>query len=266
MSPYALKLVLSFVIGGIWIALTTAAAERFGSRLGGVLGGLPSTVVVALGSIGWAQGVDAARAATDALPVAFAINCAFMVTYAALVPRGQTLGMGVAAIVWTGLQAVLALLGAPRYAIALAIWVVALTAAYVILDRVLNVRTDVHARVRPTARQIALRAVLSGLVIAGAVGLSRLGGPVFGAIMASFPAVYTATLIITARSAGTAFSRALVLPLMVSGVFNCVVFATMFRLSVLGIGLLPAMAAAYLVSIGSAFATHRFLKRDARPS
>ncbi len=96
-----------------------------------------------------------------------------------------------------------------------------------------------------------------------AVALSHLGGPVLGAVMAAFPAVYVSTLAITARSVSIAFSRSLVVPLMVSAVVNCVVFGTVYRLMVLDTGLIGAVALAYAASLVSAAGTYWFLQRRA---
>ena len=73
-APFILKLALSFLIGGIWITVASVAAERMGSKIGGVIGGLPSTAVVAFGFIGWTQGAQQAYDATTAFPLAFAAN------------------------------------------------------------------------------------------------------------------------------------------------------------------------------------------------
>ena len=57
-DTFILKLALSFFIGGLWITIASVAAERLGSKIGGVIGGLPSTAVVAFGFVGWTQGAQ----------------------------------------------------------------------------------------------------------------------------------------------------------------------------------------------------------------
>ena len=39
------RLALSFLTGAAWVTLSTLASERYGSKLGGLIGGLPSTAV-----------------------------------------------------------------------------------------------------------------------------------------------------------------------------------------------------------------------------
>ena len=45
---FFLKFALSIIIGGAWIALATVLAEKFGTKLGGVIAGLPSMTAAAL--------------------------------------------------------------------------------------------------------------------------------------------------------------------------------------------------------------------------
>jgi hypothetical protein len=262
-DPFVVRLLVSFVVGGVWITLTSVAAETFGSRIGGFLGGLPSTIVVALTAIGWTQGAERAYHATTALPLAFGVNCVFLLVYAALVHRGMALGLGGALGAWGALQAILVWRGVSHYGLALLGWAVMLVGAYVLMVRVLRVRPHERVAVRRGRWDIPARAVLSGGIIVLAVALSNVGGPVLGAVMAAFPAVYVSTLAITARSVSVAFSRSLVVPLMVSAVVNCVVFGTAYRYTVLDVGLVGAAAAGYGAALVSAAGTYWFLRRRA---
>ncbi len=47
-SALLLKTVVSFVVAGVWIGGFTLLAERLGSKKGGLLGNLPSTILIAL--------------------------------------------------------------------------------------------------------------------------------------------------------------------------------------------------------------------------
>ena len=258
-----MQVALSFFVGGCWIAATATVAELRGSTVGGLLGGLPSTLVVALLFIGWTQGTDAAHATTTALPVAFAANALFMLGYAAAARRGLLAGLAAAIGLWLAIQGSLMALGAPSYLVALTLWMAALAGTYLLMDRLLQLPVAQATRPALTPGRLALRAVLAGIVIVLAVILTRWGGPVLGAVMAAFPAVYLSSLVITARSSGVAFSRALTLPLMLSGVFNCVVYATAFRLTVHELGLLGASGVAYGTALGSALLVLWMLRQRA---
>ena len=82
------KLGLSFVVGSVWVTLSTITAERYGSKIGGLIGGLPSTAVVALLFIGFTQTPLAASEATTIMPLAQGFNGLFIIVYLLLVRRG----------------------------------------------------------------------------------------------------------------------------------------------------------------------------------
>jgi len=261
LDPFIVKLALSLIVGGVWITLTTIAAETLGSKLGGLIGGLPSTIVVALFFIGWTQGLEQARAATTALPAALAVNAIFLVTYAALARQGLAIGIGWALAAWLTLQGALVLLGQIGFGWALIIWAVTLTSSYLLMTRTLDLHPHGGVKVRRSRVEIAGRGLFSGGIVAAAVILSRLGGPVLGAVMAVFPAVYLSTLVITARSVSVEFSRALTPSLMVSAIVNCAVYGTVFRFGVMNLGLVGASALAYGAAAISAYGTYRWLAR-----
>ena len=84
MDIFFLKLILSFIVGSVWITCSTVFAEKFGSKVGGVLAGMPSTIVIALFFIGWTQGITAAAEATTIVPVVMGVGAIFVVVYALL--------------------------------------------------------------------------------------------------------------------------------------------------------------------------------------
>ena len=51
-SSFLFQIILSCVVGSLWVLLTTLLADRFGSKLGGFIGGLPSTAAVSFFFIG----------------------------------------------------------------------------------------------------------------------------------------------------------------------------------------------------------------------
>ena len=83
MDLFWIKLILSFFIGGTYIAFTIWIAEKFGSKIGGIILGLPSTTLVSLIFIAWTQDVSA----LTALPTTTAAFCkrtfvsAFILSY-----------------------------------------------------------------------------------------------------------------------------------------------------------------------------------------
>ena len=263
-GTFILKLALSFLIGGLWITVASVAAERLGSKIGGVLGGLPSTAVVAYGFIAWTQGAQQAYEATTAFPLAFAVNAFFLVAYAALAPRGLWAGIGAALMTWLAGEALVLWLNVQNIWVSVGAWIVALVVAYLALERWLGVRSHERVAVRYTVGQMLGRAAFAGGIVALAVLGSRVGGPIWGSIFAAFPALYTSTLILVSRSAGVAFSRSLTTPLMVSSLVNVTIFVLAFRFVVFRLPLGGALAAAYAVSMVSAYGTYVFIQEYVR--
>jgi hypothetical protein len=260
MDPFFLKLILGFIVGGTWITLTTVAAERFGSKVGGAIGGLPSTIVVSLFFIAWTQGPEQAFNSTTFMPLAFAVDVVYLIVYAILSRRGLTLGIVGALTAWFALTAVLIWARVANLELALAVWILALVLGFHLAQHRLRLRSQSRVPIRYTPLQIAWRAVFSGLVIAFAIGMSRVGGPVWGGVFSAFPANFTSTLIITSRSVSVDFSRSLVTPLLVSGLFNAVVFGLALRCLIFSFDLIPATALAYGISVISGYLTYLFIK------
>ena len=114
--------------------------------------------------------------------------------------------------------------------------------------------------VRYTVVQIALRALFGGAVIAFAVLMGKLGGPVLGGVFATFPAVFLSTLIITYRTGGASFSRAVTKALMVSGTISVGLYAILVRYLYPWLGLLYGTSIALVLSWVNGYLVYIFIK------
>ena len=81
MDPFIIKLILSFFIGAIWITSVTIISEKLGTKIGGVLGGLPSTCLIALFFIGFTQSPSIASQATSIMPFVNGVDAMFIVVF-----------------------------------------------------------------------------------------------------------------------------------------------------------------------------------------
>jgi len=105
-----LHLILAFAVGGAWVSFATLIAERHGSALGGLVGGLPAISIVSFLFIGLNQGPATASQATAVFPLALSFTMSFLFVYAILSVRGfQSAFLG-ALLVWTGLATITAFL------------------------------------------------------------------------------------------------------------------------------------------------------------
>ncbi len=257
---FLLKLSLSFLVGSVFITFCTIAAEKFGSKVGGLIGGLPSTVVVTLLFIGLVQTPEAASQATDVIPLVMGFSGLFLVTYTFLAQWGLWIGLGSALAVWSVLSLLTILLNIRHFGFSLLLYFGLLFLCYYLLEKRWRVSTYGSQKVRFTFFQIISRGLFSGAIIALAVYLSKACGPIIGGIFSVFPAVFTSTLIISYRSRGATFSRSLAKPLLISGMVNIVIYAIAVRylypISGIALGTLFALA----MSGVSAYGTYTFIK------
>ncbi len=71
------RLLLSFLVGSLWVVFTTVMAEKKGTTFGGVLGGFPSTAAFSFLFIGLNQSPEIAVDATIVFPLIFAVTNTF---------------------------------------------------------------------------------------------------------------------------------------------------------------------------------------------
>ena len=249
LDPFVARVTASVVVGGLWIAAATFAAERFGAKVGGLLAGLPATAAVSLFFIALVEGPAVAFDATTAFPLAMATNAFFLVAYLQLTQRGVRTALAGSLLVWCLVQGVLVGLHPTSFGWAMIVWALIVVLAVFLLVGSLRVHSAAGVKLHYSLSQLVGRAVFGGGVVGSAVVLSRLGGALVGAVFSAFPAVYLSTLLITAKTIDLEFSRSIVPALLVSSEINCVAFSVGFRLAVVNMGPLGALGVGYLVSI-----------------
>jgi hypothetical protein len=261
-DPVLLKLLLSFAVGGLFVTACASAAERFGTNVGGVIGGIPSTIVVTLLFIGLVSGAEAVVEATDVVPLAVGLNGLFLVGFATVARRGLLAGLAVALAIWLVLSLGVIAWGLQSFPVSVLVFLVLLGVCYSALRYAIDLPPRSGIRVRPTVRQVAARATFSGSIITLAVYLSKAAGPVAGGLFSAFPAVFMSTLVIVSLARGVEFARALTRPLMISGMINVVIYAVCVRYAYPMLGLTWGTVVSFGVSLVSAWGTYQVVKRQ----
>jgi uncharacterized membrane protein (GlpM family) len=259
-ASFWFKLALSFIVGSLWVTLTTLSAERFGSKVGGLIGGLPSTVVIALLFIGFTQSPQVAAQATTVMPLAQGLNGLFVLTFMLLIQRGLWSGILGALLVWFIQSALLYLLDIHTFWISLIGWLLLLFFCYWVLEKWMRISSQGKLQVAYPPSQLIWRALFGGAVIALAVLMGKLGGPLVGGIFGSFPAMFLSTLVITYNSGGSAFSRSVGKSLLISGLINVPLYEIVVRLFYPTVGLSLGTTLALLFSLGTGYLTYQFMK------
>jgi uncharacterized membrane protein (GlpM family) len=259
-TSFWVRLGVSFVVGSAWVTLSSLAAERFGSKIGGLIGGLPSTVVVTLLFIGLTQTPESAASATIFIPLGMGINGIFMIVYVLFARRGLWVALAGSILAWSCLAGMLVVLEIPHLWISLLAWVLLGTCCTLLIEKCMKIASKERRTIHFTGGQIIGRTVFGGAVIAFAVFMGKLAGPMRGGIFATFPAMFISTLVIAHRTGGGEFSRAVAKSLMVSGMINVPLYALSVRFLYPAVGLGYGTFMAVVLSAGSGYLTYWFIK------
>jgi hypothetical protein len=253
---------LSFGVGALWISLTTVSADRFGSKIGGFIGGLPSTAAVSLFFIGLTQSPETAARATTVFPLSYAFTGLFLVLYALLWRKGFYPALFLSLSAWFGLSACVVVFRLENFPLSVGAYILFFIVAVSLFEFKLKLPSVGKERLHPTARQVAGRAAFGGLVVAFTVFMSQVGGPVFGGIFSAFPAVFISVLIISYRSRGIEFSRAMTKPLLVTGMVTIFLYALGVKSLYPKLGLWLGTLGAFLLAMIAALFTFMFIQKQ----
>ena len=155
------KLGLSFVVGSVWVTLSTAAAERYGSKIGGLIGGLPSTAAVSLLFIGLTQTPRAASEATTVMPLTQGLNGLFIITYLFFARRGLPLALSSALLIWFISASILVTIGIQHLWISIAGWALLVVSCTLVIEKGLKIASQQKLLVRYVFFQIIFRALFT---------------------------------------------------------------------------------------------------------
>lgn len=193
---FILQLVISFFVGGIFIAGLSLLAERSSEKLAGMIISLPSTVVMGFFFMGWALGPGAVAKAAVVLPAVSGVIIFFTITYLYLSKRFSIAISAIGAlVVWFLLSLPLAIFKIENLFLSLAIYLLALIVGYYFITLKPH-QKSIQKRIKYTWFQILLRSVFAGVTITLVVFLSKTLDPLWGGVFSGFPAVYLPSLII----------------------------------------------------------------------
>ncbi|MGD6808728.1 MAG: DUF3147 family protein [Candidatus Bathyarchaeia archaeon] len=220
-----IRLVLAFVVGSLWVTVATIIAEKKGAIIGGILGGFPSTAAFSFLFIAINQSTDVAVNATTVFPLAFAITNAYLFLYAFFAKKGFKVGLSVSLLIWLVSSTLIVLSGITDYIVALTGGAVISAITFYLFSKKLKLAKFEGERTLYRTSEVFLRGLGAGAIVAVSVLLSQIGGPVLGGVAATFPAVFTSTLLILHHSKGTEFTRSISKPLAYSGILTVIPYS-----------------------------------------
>ncbi|MBL9174549.1 MAG: hypothetical protein JNL10_13515 [Verrucomicrobiales bacterium] len=251
MSPsLAFHLVLGFGAGGMFIAACSRVAERLGPRLGGLLTGMPSTVVVTFLFIGYTDSRQRVVEECTFVPVALALNCVLLATFGWLASRRVVLALPAAVGVWVLLAAAAVRWIPRRMDAGLLLLAVTYVVAWSSLPR--GAGAGCHPSTLSSPARMTLRALVGGAMVALGIWLGSSSGPFLAGISSSFPVAGVSTLGLVSWYRGTPFAAEMVRPMMTSGSVTILVYALAVRITYPGAGVALGTLLALLASTAAA--------------
>lgn len=254
MDAFVLRVALSVVLGGLAVALFTTAAERVGSRVGGLLLSFPVKVTLAMALIGLNEGARFAADAAVQIPAGLGVNVVFLAATALLARRlAPWPAVLVALGVWLVAGLGVVLLPPRTLPVSALYWLVPVALTLGMLHGLPDLRRD--RRGRATERfgwtGILTRAAGAGVIVGLALVLARVAGPVLGGLASVFPSGWITTMVILTTRHGPEFTAATV-RVMVAGSLAPLVFGIVVALAFpmwgVALGTLAAVGAAVAAS------------------
>ncbi|HWG90087.1 MAG TPA: DUF3147 family protein [Candidatus Thermoplasmatota archaeon] len=250
--PFLERLAVSFVVGGASVALFTTAAERFGSRYGGLLLSFPVKLAVSLALLALQEGVVEAAVSASVVPLGIASNVVFLaVTVVALrrIPRVQAIALGMSAWLST---AVLCLLVVPEAAAPAFLVYSGITAAALAGLTAIPALRGIHHRKGArvfSGWRLVRRGLAAGALVASTLIVARLAGPVVAGLFAVFPSAWLTTMIVLSRDQGPDFTGATART-MIAGSASPVAYGLAMAMLLSPLGVLAATLASLVVAVG----------------
>lgn len=224
MDSFIFKVLLSLVIGIVWVIVSTNIAERVNGKLGGFIVGLPSTAVISLLFVGLTQGTHAALTSSMMVPYSSGFYCFFFVAFLLLTKKGFKVGFTSSLIVWFVFAFVAAKFPPKNLFESIVVGLILITST--IFWAVKKIHID-HKLIPKNivSGPLWLKAIITGTVIGLIVVISKVAGPKWGGIFATFPALTISTMLITIQSGGIEFTRLIAKNVLISTTTTISLFA-----------------------------------------
>ncbi len=201
---FTLQVLVSFFVGGAFVAALTFLSEKAGKKAAGIIITIASTVLVSFFFIGWVVSPYAVAEIVPVSIVGIGLTSLFAVAYLYLsrirMPRGFSILICsfVALALWFAGAIPLVLIEFSDLTMSLVAYFLMITVSYVLLTVLPKIKVP-PCKFRYSAGEKITRYFFAGFVIALAVFLSKVLSPFWGGIFAAFPAAFFSALVILHR-------------------------------------------------------------------
>lgn len=242
---FFLKVFLSFLVAGIWITLITRISESRGTKLGGLLSGMPSNLVISMIFVAWTQGTAIASESASIVPLAMIIDSVFLFVFVLACNKYGENAFIISIISWV----ICAYL--TSFFTGISMWTGTITyaiitfALFYYLEKTQKIKSNEPATAnKPTNADLVFRGAGAGAVVASVVVLVYVLGPQIGGIFAVFPAVMLSTLFILSKSQGIKFAQSSAKIMMISS-FPVITYAVGVNLTYPVLGVIKGSVISY---------------------
>lgn len=200
--------IIPFLLSAIVVILITIIAEKYGTKTGGVIGTLPSTIIIAFLFIALDKGVQFTSESVAVVPAEMGVNLIFLLLFALLSQRNITVALTGSLFGWTILTILIYYTNLTSIVISLAVFLICFLLAFLILDKKKKITSQNTIKVHYTPLKLLGRSLIAGIVIAIAVTFSNVG-VILSGIFSVFPAIFLSTMLISSREHGPQFTGAM---------------------------------------------------------
>ena len=253
------QIVLPFILSAFVVVLIMFIAERYGSKTGGILGTLPSTIVVAFLFISYTKGTTFASNAASIVPAELGINVVFLLVFSLLINRSTLLAFLMTFVVWILLSAFLVVFNPQDILFSLIVYLLTGVVSFIILEKIKRIPSVGNVKVWYTPQKIFLRGILAGSVIAIAVFLSNIDAVISG-VFSVFPAILSSTMLISVREHGPDFAAGMAKSMMI-GLSSVATYATAIHFFYPLYGVFVGTIAAYLLALCVTLAIYKLRRK-----
>jgi len=205
---FYLQVLLSFLIAGSWIAVLTLLAERFGSRVGGLIVNLPSNIMITLIFISLTQGIGFVQKMTPAIPVGMMIDSIFLVVFVLLLRYNLLVSILGSLSSWLLLAVLANRFHWESLWINIANYFIVTIIAYLFIEFGWKIPERAKSRKRYTPGQLTIRTAFAGGIVGSVVLVSHFVPAYLTGIVSTFPAVLFSSMVILAVNQGREFAQA----------------------------------------------------------
>jgi len=202
------RVLLSFLIAGSWIAIATLLTERLGSKLGGLITNLPSNILISLIFIALTQGTQFVSQVVPGIPIGMLIDTFFLLVFIILLKYSLLLSIVGSLLTWFTLAIIAAILKYDQLIPNIIFYLLVTITSFIILEKAVIIPSHNKSSKKYSWKQILLRAIFAGGVVALVVFISGIFNPFAVGVFSTFPAVLLSTMVILAINQSREFARA----------------------------------------------------------